>query len=237
MPVVIKRSQLKYKNPDTGSYVGVDAIAEKTTAELVADIESVGQARLGAINTRAAEVTASLPRVDEMEEIVAVPFVQADPNPAGSYVIYTADGVNKLFKLPDGHAAGATWASTYKVGPITFSDELTDTVKELISVQATQPISPENKLWITDSAAQEYDIPTMEDFAALADDIDDVAEATGGKVAKPSGSPNGVAGQFLQTNGDGTTTWVTISNEALAGSGLSVVNGALSMTFEEEVQE
>ena len=230
MPVAIKRSQLKYKNPETGAYVGVDVVAEKTTAEMVADIESVGQARLGAINTRAAEVTASLPRVDEMEEIVAVPFVQANSNPAGSYVIYTTNGVNKLFKLPNGHTAGASWASTYKVGPITFSDELTDTVKELISVQAAQPTSPDNKLWIADNATQEYDIPTMDDFEALEDDME-------GRVAKPLESPNGVAGQFLQTNGDGTTSWVSISNEALAGSGLSVVNGELSMTFEEDVQE
>ena len=43
MPVTIKRGMMKYKNPTTGEYVGVDVAAERTTAEQIALLEQKGQ--------------------------------------------------------------------------------------------------------------------------------------------------------------------------------------------------
>jgi len=58
-------------------------------------------------------------------------------------------------------------------------------------------------------------IATSESFTAahwtqvrLGDDVSDLKSALGNKVSKPSTLPNGTSGQFLRTNGDGTTTWV-----------------------------
>ena len=43
MPVTIKTTTFKYKNPTTGEYQGVDAVAETTTSQQVAAIEAAGQ--------------------------------------------------------------------------------------------------------------------------------------------------------------------------------------------------
>lgn len=42
MPITIKSTELKYKNPSTGQYQGVDAVAETTTSEQCALIEAKG---------------------------------------------------------------------------------------------------------------------------------------------------------------------------------------------------
>lgn len=42
MPITIKSTELKYKNPTTGQYQGVDAVAEMTTSEQCALIEAKG---------------------------------------------------------------------------------------------------------------------------------------------------------------------------------------------------
>ena len=42
MPITIKSTELKYKNPSTGQYQGVDAVAEMTTSEQCALIEAKG---------------------------------------------------------------------------------------------------------------------------------------------------------------------------------------------------
>lgn len=45
------------------------------------------------------------------------------------------------------------------------------------------------------------------DISAIQSTIADVRSDVAAKVARPAVSPNGVAGQVLATNGDGTTTW------------------------------
>ena len=42
MPITIKSTELKYKNPTTGQYQGIDAVAETTTSEQCALIEAKG---------------------------------------------------------------------------------------------------------------------------------------------------------------------------------------------------
>lgn len=62
---------------------------------------------------------------------------------------------------------------------------------------------------------------------------DSVDEKLNGKVAKPSSE--GTSGQYLQTNGDGTTTWATVSTGptytgtapiSVSGSTISVADAA-----------
>lgn len=126
MPVTIKRSKVKYKDPNTGNYVGVDAVSERSSEELILDITTEGQAQLNAINTRAAEIQASYPEISEVKDMIAVPFVQATAYPAGKQVIQAVNGVDKLYILPNGHTAGDSWDNTDKLGPFNLSDEITD---------------------------------------------------------------------------------------------------------------
>ena len=51
MPITIKSATVKFRDPSTGDYVGVDAVAETTTSEQQAAIVATG-----------AEVRASIPQ-------------------------------------------------------------------------------------------------------------------------------------------------------------------------------
>ena len=59
MPVVIKSGRLKYKDSQ-GEYVGIDAIADKTTAQKVAEITAAGTTQLAAVNGAGATQTAAV---------------------------------------------------------------------------------------------------------------------------------------------------------------------------------
>lgn len=61
MPVTLKRTQMSYKDSHD-RYVSVDVVAEKTTAELVADIEEVGEQYLNDIE---ASGTATIENVEQ----------------------------------------------------------------------------------------------------------------------------------------------------------------------------
>ena len=68
MPITIKRAGLKYKDPTTGDYKGIDAISESTIAEYEAAIEAAGDAMEAtaaaaatAMEEKAAETIASIP--------------------------------------------------------------------------------------------------------------------------------------------------------------------------------
>ena len=58
--------------------------------------------------------------VDKLKSMVAVQFVQATANDAGTYVVYQG----QVYYLPDGHTANTTWENTTKVGPTNIGDEL-----------------------------------------------------------------------------------------------------------------
>lgn len=49
MPITIKSTELKYKNPSTGQYQGIDAVAERTTSEQCALIEAKGAETIASI--------------------------------------------------------------------------------------------------------------------------------------------------------------------------------------------
>ena len=51
MPVTIKKSQLMYKNPSTGEYVSVDAVADKTSQQQINGINTAASNAIASINT------------------------------------------------------------------------------------------------------------------------------------------------------------------------------------------
>ena len=122
MPYTLNTAKVKYKDPSTGQYVGVDAIAEKTTAEYVTAITNAGQSAvasantaktnaLTAINDKAQEVTSQLATSDEMEAMLASPFSSGTNYNKGQYVIVTNNGDAKLYRFTAYHAAGS-WIGT-----------------------------------------------------------------------------------------------------------------------------
>ena len=133
MSVTIKKSQLKYKNPDTGDYVGIDAIAEKKSSEMVSDITTIAQTKLNQINTRATEVQASLPKSGEMEDMIADIFSESKAYKTGDYVIQEINNVNKLYRFKVNHAAGA-WDSN-QVKEVKLTDDTTE-IKSALEAQS-----------------------------------------------------------------------------------------------------
>lgn len=69
---------------------------------------------------------------DQLSSMIAVQFVQAEPNAAGSYVVY--DG--SVYCLPDGHSANVSWANTTKVGPTNIGAEVSE-IKDIVSEMST----------------------------------------------------------------------------------------------------
>ena len=137
MPVTIKTSTLKYKDPETGQYKGVDAVAETTTSQQVAAIESAGagqisdindaaaakitaigvagDAELDAIDAKAAAAIASVPEVSEMEAMISGVFNSASNYKAGEYVIQEVNNINKLYKFTADYAANDGWSNAQVV--------------------------------------------------------------------------------------------------------------------------
>ena len=64
MPVTIKTGPLRFKDPSSGQYVGIDVIAERKTSEQIAEIENVGADALEEIGSAKEEA------LEEIREIV-----------------------------------------------------------------------------------------------------------------------------------------------------------------------
>lgn len=71
---------------------------------------------------------------DQLSSMIAVQFVQATANAAGSYVVYNGE----VFYLQDGHTAGTTWANTTKEGPTNIG-EINTQLKNAIQGKYTKP--------------------------------------------------------------------------------------------------
>lgn len=71
MPITIKSNSLKFKNPDTGQYIGVDAVAETSTAEQIAAVEAAAASEIDAIEAKGDEIIDSLPQdyTDVLEDL------------------------------------------------------------------------------------------------------------------------------------------------------------------------
>ena len=65
--------------------------------------------------------------VDKLKDMVAVQFVQATANDAGTYVVYQG----QVYYLPDGHTANVTWANTTKVGPTNIGAQLAQVMTDI----------------------------------------------------------------------------------------------------------
>ena len=61
MSVTINTGWMKYKNPNSGEYQGIDAITDASTADRVAAINSAGATQIAAVEAKGVETRASIP--------------------------------------------------------------------------------------------------------------------------------------------------------------------------------
>ena len=75
MPVTIKKSQLMYKNPSTGEYVSVDAVADKTSQQQINGINTAASNAIASINTAMQDIDTqpltTLPKKAYKKDLVA----------------------------------------------------------------------------------------------------------------------------------------------------------------------
>lgn len=80
MSVIIKSTEMSYKDPDSGDYIGINVVAEKKTSEALADIRDLTSTEINAIGVKGAETLASIPddytalenRVDDIEDTTKI---------------------------------------------------------------------------------------------------------------------------------------------------------------------
>lgn len=61
MSVTLKQGLVKYKDPASGQYVGINVLSDNTTANQIASITSAGTSQIQAIQNKGAETIASIP--------------------------------------------------------------------------------------------------------------------------------------------------------------------------------
>lgn len=170
MPITIQTSKIQVKDIN-GTYVNVDAVSDATTAERITlinqagttnvnSVNNAGAAQVQAVAAKAAEVTSQLATSEEMEDMIAGTFNTTTAYSAGTYVIQTVSGVNKLYRFNTDHAAGAWNAS--EVTEIKLGNEVSD-LKSAISdgliVIDGKYIS--GSTWVSDSRATSVLIPVQ----------------------------------------------------------------------------
>ena len=124
MPVTIKTGYLNVKGSD-GQYVRNQTIAEQSTSEQIADIESAGASQIAAINTKTTQSLASISDISELEGMISGVFNAANSYTAGQYVIQEVSGVNKLYRFTANYTANAGWSNA-SVVEVKVGGELTD---------------------------------------------------------------------------------------------------------------
>lgn len=143
MPITIDSNQVKIKT-ENGQYITLNAVADATTEEKVAEISAAGAAQIAAINTKTQQSLAQISTVDELEDMIAEVFDATKNYSAGDYVIQEVNGVNELYRFTVDHTAGA-WIGTDAVAVVICND-ITD-IKNVFN-RYDNGIIPLNAIWI-----------------------------------------------------------------------------------------
>ena len=129
MPITITTNQFKFKDPTTGQYRAISAVADESLEERLEAIESAGNTAVSAVTTaqttavsaidsKKAEAVASVADAAEVQDMVAEVFDATKNYSTGDYVIYETSGVSKLYRFTTDHAAGAWSGSDVTVAVI-----------------------------------------------------------------------------------------------------------------------
>lgn len=115
MPVNILSNRLKFRDPTTGNYISVDAVADNATSARISEINTAGAVALNSISTQTAAALASLTSISELEGMIAGVFNASNNYYAGQYVIQNDGTSNKLYRFTAKYIANSGWANASKV--------------------------------------------------------------------------------------------------------------------------
>lgn len=108
MSVIIKHVKMAFKDPTTSEYTSVDAIADRTTDQLVSQIQGEGAAQVSAIETKGQQTRDSIP-ADYTELSDDVSDLKSTFNNLNGYVLVTPDSAPENYRLKnDGNAGSNT---------------------------------------------------------------------------------------------------------------------------------
>ena len=149
MPVTIKKSQLMYKNPSTGEYVSVDAVADKTSQQQINGINTAASNAIASINTAMQDIDSqpltTLPKKAYKKDLVAneetLASAAAHAYAVGDY-FFVADNNNdiSLYKATAAIAVGATISPGTGIDnncvPAALADDVTSLSNDIDTVKA-----------------------------------------------------------------------------------------------------
>ena len=173
MSVTIKSSQINYKDPTTGNYVGLNSVAEKKLSELQADLEQTGQEILNDINSN-----------DRGAELVDI-RLKADGTTATSAGAAVRDQVNSLSnRISSESSARTTQANTLSSRLDLIEAGTTAADSELVDVR----VKADGTTAASAGAAVREQITELKnDLTQVETDLMQVIEASGAKRYGVSG--------------------------------------------------
>lgn len=124
MPITIKSTELKYKNPSTGQYQGIDAVAETTTSQQCALIEAKGAETIASIPS---DYTTLANNVSDLSDAINDKIVRVTGTISSSSLVISNANVTASmvpisceFGTPT-NVSSASYTITTGSGTITFS--------------------------------------------------------------------------------------------------------------------
>lgn len=167
MPITLSGDLLHIKNGNT--YTSANTMINGSISEVnaardngVAAVNSTASAKTAEINARVNELTSAASTNKEVTDMFAEAFSASKSYTAGEYVIYTTNGVNKLYQFTVNHAAGA-WKGSADTKEVTVAGSVSDFATNLVKGQNTEPTDPDTRIWIDTDSTKSVVVPQIDD--------------------------------------------------------------------------
>ena len=167
MPITLSGDLLHIKNGNT--YTSANTMINGSISEVnaardngVAAVNSTASAKTAEINARVNELTSAASTNKEIADMFAEAFSASKSYTAGEYVIYTTNGVNKLYQFTVNHAAGA-WKGSADTKEVTVAGSVSDFSANLVKGQNTEPTDPNTRIWIDTDSTKSVVVPQIDD--------------------------------------------------------------------------
>ena len=167
MPITLSGDLLHIKNGNT--YTSANTMINGSISEVnaardngVAAVNSTASAKTAEINARVNELTSAASTNKEISDMFAEAFSASKSYTAGEYVIYTTNGVNKLYQFTVNHAAGA-WKGSADTKEVTVAGSVSDFAANLVKGQNTEPTDPNTRIWIDTDSTKSVVVPQIDD--------------------------------------------------------------------------
>lgn len=114
MSVTIKSTEMSYKDPNSGNYVGINVLAEKKTSQLIHSIAEAGASERLAIEAKGETVISDIPAsYDDLNNIIADSYDSTETYSVGDYVRYYDGTHDKLYRCITDISTAEAWTSSH----------------------------------------------------------------------------------------------------------------------------